>query len=76
MFVSFTKLDPPLLINTADDHSFSAVGEGSVHVEVPNGNSQTAVMLQCILYMPEIVFALVSIQRADEAGYSVVFEKG
>ncbi|EIW64132.1 uncharacterized protein TRAVEDRAFT_84569, partial [Trametes versicolor FP-101664 SS1] len=44
-FISFTELDPPLPINTADGHSFSAVGEGSVRVEVPNGDSQTAVTL-------------------------------
>ncbi|EIW51324.1 uncharacterized protein TRAVEDRAFT_100214, partial [Trametes versicolor FP-101664 SS1] len=69
-------LDPPLPINTADGHSFSAVGEGSVLVEVPNGDSQTAVTLQRVLYAPEIAFALVSIRRADEAGYSAVFEKG
>ncbi|OJT06880.1 Retrovirus-related Pol polyprotein from transposon TNT 1-94, partial [Trametes pubescens] len=75
-FISFTELDPPLPINTADGHSFSAVGEGSVHVEVPNGDSQTAVTLQRVLYAPEIAFALVSIPRADEAGFSAVFEKG
>ncbi|KAL7284965.1 hypothetical protein ACG7TL_000054 [Trametes sanguinea] len=75
-FVEYNELKPPRPITAADGHSFSAIGEGSVRVSIPNGDGKTTVLLEKVLHAPEIAFALVSIRRADEAGYSAVFEKG
>ncbi|KAI0657471.1 hypothetical protein C8Q70DRAFT_893308, partial [Cubamyces menziesii] len=75
-FITYRDLNPPLPINAADGRSFSAVGEGTVRVNIPNDGSNTTVQLERVLYAPKIAFALVSIRRADEAGYSAVFENG
>lgn len=75
-FVTYDKLNPPRPITAADGRSFSAIGEGSVRVKIPNSSGKTTVLLEKVLHAPDIAFALVSIRRADEAGYSAVFEKG
>ncbi|TFK78686.1 hypothetical protein K466DRAFT_506906, partial [Polyporus arcularius HHB13444] len=75
-FTSYSELKPPRPITAADGRSFMAVGEGNVRVEMPNGDTSTAVTLERVLHAPDMAFGLVSIRRADEAGYSTMFERG
>ncbi|GBE88951.1 Retrovirus-related Pol polyprotein from transposon TNT 1-94 [Sparassis crispa] len=63
-------------ITAADGRKFHATGEGTMRIEIPNGDQSTTVMLEDVLYAPEIAFALIPIARADTAGYSTTFENG
>ncbi|GBE86172.1 hypothetical protein SCP_0900490 [Sparassis crispa] len=74
-FVSFEPM-PVKPITAADGRNFSAIGRGTVQLQIPNGEQMTTVLLEDVLYAPEIAFALISIARADAAGYSAMFEKG
>ncbi|GBE85505.1 hypothetical protein SCP_0800220 [Sparassis crispa] len=63
-------------ITAADGRKFHATGEGTMRIEIPNGDQSMTVMLKDVLDAPEIAFALISIARADAAGYSTTFENG
>ncbi|GBE83911.1 Retrovirus-related Pol polyprotein from transposon TNT 1-94 [Sparassis crispa] len=75
---TFTAFEatPPKPITAADGWAFHATGQGTVALKVPNGDQWTTVMLQDVLYAPDIAFALISVARADAAGYSAIFEQG
>ncbi|KAH9848462.1 hypothetical protein C2E23DRAFT_739512, partial [Lenzites betulinus] len=47
-----------------------------MEIRVPNGTSTRALTLRNVLYAPNVAFALVSIRKADEGGYTAVFEGG
>lgn len=74
-FADFTFIEPKL-ISAADNQTFEAVGKGSIQVKIPNGNGFTAVTLCDVLYAPTIRFTLVSLSRADRAGYSTLIRDG
>ncbi|GBE90151.1 hypothetical protein SCP_1801750 [Sparassis crispa] len=75
---TFTAFEatPPKPITAVDGRAFHATGQGTVALKVPNGDQWTTVMLQDVLYAPDIAFALISVARADAAGYSAIFEQG
>ena len=70
---TFTKPRP---ISAADSRTFEAVGKGSIQVRIPNGDDSTLVTLRDVLYAPTIGFTLISLSRADKAGYSTLIQDG
>ncbi|PIL24887.1 transcription factor [Ganoderma sinense ZZ0214-1] len=75
-FVKFRELNPARAITTANGEQFLATGEGDVEIRVLNGTSTQLLTLRDVLYSPSVAFALVSIKRADEGGYTTIFEHG
>ncbi|KAH9924005.1 uncharacterized protein BXZ73DRAFT_30373, partial [Epithele typhae] len=76
-FFNYRDITPPRPITAANGDTFDAVGEGDMEVCVLNTNGQpTTITLRDVLYAPNIGFSLVSIRKADEAGYSAIFAHG
>ena len=75
-FVTYKTLEPPRPIAAANGEEFLAIGEGDMYVLLPNTSGGTRVRLTHVLHAPETAFSLVSIRRADEAGFTAVFEYG
>jgi len=74
-FTDFTFIEPKP-ISAADNRTFEAVGKGSIQVKIPNDDGFTTVILRDVLYAPTIGFTLVSLSRADKAGYSTLIRDG
>ena len=75
-FTSFRALEPARPITAANGETFLATGEGEVELRVPNGKGTQLLKLRNVLYSPSVAFALVSIKKADEGGYTTIFEHG
>src|SRR3981189_1290639 len=52
-FVDFVAIDP-LEVHTADGSSISAIGHGSVRIELPLGAERTTANLKHALYTPKM----------------------
>ena len=66
----------PKPISSADNQTFDAIGKGNLQIKIPNGENITMVTLRDALYAPTMAFTLISLSRADKAGYSTVIENG
>jgi len=71
-FVDFTKIKPRPIM-AADSCSFSAIGKGSLYLELPNGRNTSKVLLREVLYAPCMGVTLVSISQVTDAKSSVLF---
>ncbi|THH07316.1 hypothetical protein EW145_g3457 [Phellinidium pouzarii] len=74
-FVSFCTITPKAL-TAANKAPFHAIGEGELQINLPNGGSETQMMLQATLYSPEVGYTLLSVEALDMAGYSTAFTNG
>jgi hypothetical protein len=74
-FISFESIKP-CPIAAANNHKISAIGKGTMVIKIPNGSRITTLYLRDVLYSPEISFTLVSLSRADKAGYSTLIKGG
>ena len=74
-FIDFMPIEPKA-ISAADSRTFKAVGKGSIQIQIPNGEDSTTVTLRNVLYAPTIGFTLISLSRADKAGYSTLIRDG
>lgn len=73
-FVEYAHLAKPIPIGAANGQKFLAIGEGTMNIEVPNGADRTTtITLSGVLHAPDLQFALISIARADQAGYTAIF---
>ena len=75
-FKTFRVLEPARPITAANGDTFLATGEGDVELRIPNGRTTQLLKLRNVLYSPSVAFALVSIKKADEGGYTTIFEHG
>ena len=79
-FIPFRELkflNPARSIMAANGEQFLATGEGEVKLRVPNGAGTQLLTLRNVLYSPlAVAFALVSIKRADEGGFTIILEHG
>jgi len=74
-FTDFVFIEPKP-ISAADNRTFEAVGEGSMHIKIPNDGDSMVVVLRDVLYAPTIGYTLISLSRADAAGYSTLIQDG
>jgi Pol polyprotein, beta-barrel domain/GAG-pre-integrase domain len=63
-------------INTANKHTFQAVGCGDLKINVPMDKRKATIMLKNVLFAPEIGMTLISIGLVDRAGYTATFGNG
>ena len=74
-FVDFEFITPKP-IASADNQTFDAIGKGNLQVKILNGEKSTTVTLRDALYAPTMAFTLISLSRADKAGYTTIIENG
>jgi hypothetical protein len=72
---NFVKI-PPRSFSTANKSSFSAVGQGDLVIDVPNGVDISKLHLTEVLYSPEIEYTLISIGHLNDAGVATTFSDG
>ena len=65
---------PDRIINTSDGHTFKAIGKGDVHLDLPNGSGSKRVLLRDVIYTPEILSTVISVNRLTKGKCSVLFE--
>lgn len=71
-FSTFKTITPQAL-KTANKQTFSAVGEGEVTLDLPNGATSSKLHLTEVLYSPEAGYTIISIRRLDVAGFTTTF---
>jgi len=74
-FTDFEFIEPKK-ISAADNRTFDAIGKGNLHIRIPSGEGFTPVTLRDALYAPSIAFTLISLSRADKAGYTTLIQDG
>ena len=70
-FKTYRPLTPPILrlLNTANQQHFQVIGSRSMAIQVHNGDAESEVLLQGVLYVPSTAYTLVSLGTLDEEGY-------
>ena len=72
-FVDFKRIEPKG-VKAADKTVFMATGR--MKINMPNGKDTTAVMLQDVLYCPDLGYTLISLAKCDTAGFTVLLHQG
>ena len=53
-----------------DGQEFEATGLGDMHIELPNGQSKSQILLKNVLYAPAMGLTLVSISKIAKARFT------
>ena len=72
-FANFRKIELKR-VKAADKMVFMATGIGDVKINVPNGKDTTAVMVQDVLYCPDLAYTLISLAKRNTAGFTVLLK--
>ena len=75
-FKSYSPIMPPILLNTANQQRFQAIGSGSMAIQIPNGDAESEVLLRGVLYAPTVAYTLVSLGTLDAEGYHMIVGGG
>ena len=70
-FISYSPLNPPTFLNTANQQRFPAVGTGTLATLVPCNGQSTKLILRDVLHAPAVAYTLVSLGALDEEGYTM-----
>ena len=63
------------LIKTADGRIFKGWGMGDIHIDLPNGNKKTSILLQECVYAPNFTFTLISVSQIAKVTQGVNFKE-
>ena len=72
LFKNYVTIQPKS-ITTANKWYIQATGKGDLHIQLPNGNSTTSILLKDIIYCPDMGLTLITISKITTAGYPVIF---
>jgi hypothetical protein len=72
-FMTYQSI-PPIPIRGANRSVFYAVETGNLRIEVPDGESSTPIILQDVLYMPNVALTVISVDQISQARYLVTFK--
>jgi transposase InsO family protein len=75
-FKSYSPLTPPLLLNSANQQRFQAIGSGNMPIQIPNGGVENELLLRGALYAPSVAYTLVSLGTLDAEGYHMHIGNG
>ena len=75
-FIDYAPLSPPVLLNTANQQRFQAIGLGSLPIQVPNGDGNSELTLRGVLHAPSVAYTLVSLGALDDEGYHMTIGDG
>ena len=68
-FVSYATLSLPIYLNAANQHTFPAIGMGTLVIKTPVNGCESVLSLYNVLYAPSVGYTLVSLGALDEEGY-------
>lgn len=68
-FTSYSLLTPLIFLNTANQQRFPAIRCGTLAIRVPNGGTESELVLHGVLHAPAVGCTLVSVAALDEEGY-------
>ncbi len=68
-FATYTVLDLPVYLNTANQQRFPAVRMGTLAIHAPNSRNQSTLTLNDILHALAVGYTLVSLGALDKNGY-------
>ena len=72
LFENYVTIQPKS--NTTTDKQYSPdTGKGDLHIQLPNGNSTTSILLKNVLHCPGMGLTLIVISKITTAGYPVIF---
>ena len=66
----------PKSINAANKHTFQAIRQGDMQIQVLNGKIRTKMVLKDVFYALDIAVMLISVGQINAAGYSTMFGGG
>jgi len=66
----------PMPINTVNQHTFHAIGQGDLPIHMPNASRFTKITPKDDLHTPDIALMLISASFINQAGYSITFKDG
>jgi hypothetical protein len=75
-FTDYAPLSPPVLLNTANQQRFQAIGLGSLPIRVPSGDEDSELILRDVLHAPSVAYTLVSLGALDAEGYRMTIADG
>jgi hypothetical protein len=75
-FISYSPLNPPTFLNTANQQHFPAVGTRTLATLVPCNGQSTKFLLRDVLYAPAVAYTLVSLRVLNEEGYTMKIGSG
>jgi hypothetical protein len=70
-FTTYSLLSPPVLLSTANQQRFQAIGAGALIINVPNEGGGTSLTLNNALHAPSVSYTLVSLGTLDAEGYAM-----
>ena len=70
--MSYMPLSTPLYFNAASQHKFSAIGMGTLIIQMLNHGRESTLTLICTLYAPAITYTLISLGALDKEGYQTI----
>jgi len=68
------RVIPPRLIGTVNQCTFDALGCSNLMILVPNGNTNSRILLRNMLHTPDVMLTLISVRCISNAGYSILFK--
>ena len=71
-FKNYSAISPKRF-RAANQQAFSAIGQGELLVDIPNGSETSTLRLEDAFYAPNVGYTLVSIGQLDDAGYTTIF---
>ena len=75
-FLNYREISPEP-IRAMDGHTFSALGQGNLKVELPNEDQKpTPITLKNVYYSPHLAFTLISVSCINKAGFSLFIKGG
>jgi hypothetical protein len=70
-FISYSPLNPPTFLNTANQQRFPAIGTGTLAILIPCKGQSMKLLLRDVLHVPAVTYTLVSLGILDEEGYKI-----
>ncbi|KAF8285973.1 hypothetical protein DL93DRAFT_2037084, partial [Clavulina sp. PMI_390] len=72
---SYSLLDIPINIRTADNSAVPAIGTGNAKLSVIVDGKRRVIMFPHVLHAPRLAGNLISIKQLAEGGHNTVFSK-
>ncbi|KAG5719565.1 hypothetical protein E4T56_gene14204 [Termitomyces sp. T112] len=76
-FLNYQEINPEP-VHAADGHTFSALGQGGLHISLSMkaGEKSVPILLKRVYYTPQMAFTLISVSCLDRAGCSLLIKDG
>ncbi|HEV7737198.1 MAG TPA: hypothetical protein VGO47_07495, partial [Chlamydiales bacterium] len=73
-FKNYKSFDEPVKIRLGDNSYILAYGEGQINIELKVGSTKIPVIVQKVLYSPDVHGNLLSVRKLTLKGFSITFD--